>query len=200
MATPKTAARMLVLAALAAALAACETVPPPRTLPELSFAHLPPIRLAVARLEIDDRYQPPFKEPNVEHRLATPPARAAASWARDRLRADGADGVARFVISRAAVVETHLPTRGGIVGVFTRDQGERYDADLEVMLEILSERGTRLGFINAHASRSRTVEEGISLAERERVWFEMTAALVQDLDGELGRQIRTHLGDFVVTR
>ncbi len=189
---------LLILLMIAAALPSCETAPPSRPLLELSYAHLPPIRLNVAEIEVDNRYRPPLEAPNVEHRFAPTPARAAEIWARDRLRAGGASGRARFVISRASVVETKLALKTGIVGAFTREQAERYDALLQTTLEILSPGGRRLGIVTSSAQRSRTVAEGISIGARERVWFEMTEGMMVDLDAELSGQIRGHLSAFVL--
>ena len=49
----------------------------------------------------------------------------------------------------------------------------------------------------SRAERSRTVAEGVSLNDRERVWFEMTEAMMNDLNTSLQRQINQHLRAFV---
>ena len=118
-------------------LAACETPPPAHKFPNLTFAHLGALNLNVATLEVVSDYRAPLKKPNVEHLFPAPPERTLKRWARDRLKAAGEGGSARFVISRAAVTETPLMMKTGLTGAFTTDQAERYDAVIEATLEIL---------------------------------------------------------------
>ena len=49
----------------------------------------------------------------------------------------------------------------------------------------------------SRAERSRTVAEDVSLIDREKVWFEMTEAMMNDLNASLQRQINEHLRAFV---
>lgn len=158
---------------------------PPPDLPDLAFGRLGVIRFDVLTLQIVDSWQPPARPPNVEHLFPLPPALAAERWAKDRLRAAGPAGVARFEILQAGVVEE--PHEGS----------DRYDAILEVRLQLSSGDGKRTGEISARASRSRTIERDASLDERERIWFEITEALMRDLDAELERQIARHLQGFL---
>ena len=46
--------------------------------------------------------------------------------------------------------------------------------------------------------RSQTVPEDITLAGRERVWYEMTEKMMTDLDTVMSKNIDTHLADFIV--
>lgn len=185
----------LVLPALL--LAACETPPSRTPLPDLTYGHLPPFRLEVAVVNIVEGYAPPLAPPHVEHLFPTTPAAAAARWARDRLQPVGRTGEARFTILEASVVEVPLPVSGGIVGALSREQAERYDAVLEVRLDIVNAGGLRAGSVTARAIRSQTVPEGITLNERERVWFALTEALMQSLNAELEANIRRHLAAFL---
>jgi hypothetical protein len=193
------ALKLLVLAFLAPlALGGCETPLPAQKLPTLTYGHLAPFRLDVARIEIVGQYQAPLKTPNVDHLFPTPPAQALRQWAGDRLRPAGKAGTARFVIVDGAAIETSLKRDTGVTGTFKKEQSERYDVRVEVLLEILDEAGKRLGFTTAHRSRSRTVPEDISLADREAGWFTLTEQVMNDLNAALERAIPEHLGGFVL--
>ncbi|MGE0255946.1 MAG: hypothetical protein AB7N54_17595 [Alphaproteobacteria bacterium] len=177
------------------ALAGCTTPPPPQKLPDLTYGHLPPIRLAVDRVDVRDDYKPPLAAPHIEHRVPQAPAKAAARWARDRLVAvpDGGGRVATYTVIDARMTETPLPRTGGVQGMFTTDQAQRYDAHVAVEIEIVDPRGTRLGVVTAEANQSRTVPEGITLDEREKAQFEIVEALMRTLDAELSRSIAATL-------
>jgi hypothetical protein len=184
--------------AAAALLAACQNGPGRPTYPQLSYAHLAPIRLNVADVQVERVYASPGTKPNVEQLFPVPPADAAERWARERLAAAGADGVATVKILQASVVEVALPRTQGMRGAFTTDQTERYDGVLEVAVEVSSRTTGRRAMVSSRAQRSRTVPEDITLNEREKVWFEMTEALMNDLNASLERQIYDNLGPFVV--
>ncbi len=186
-----------VAAAMCGVLAACETPDPEPAYPELSYAHLGAIQLDVGRIEVVRAYAPPAKKPNVEHLFPVSPLAAAERWVNDRLRAAGRTGVAQATISRASVVEVPLKRTTGVRGIFTKDQSERYDGVIEISIRILGDDGREKARVMSRAERSRTVAEDVSLADRGKVWFEMTEAMMNDLDASLQRQITEHLHAFV---
>lgn len=179
-------------------LAGCAAPPPTPTLPELTFAHLGQIRLDVGKIEIVDEYVPPLKAPNVEHEFPVAPAEAAQRWSHDRIIAAGTSGLARIVIRNAGVIEVSLEKTTGLTGLLTVDQAARYDATLEILIEIRSDRGTQEAFVRAFASRSQSVPEDITLNERQAVFYELTEGLIGDLNAELEKNIRQHLAKYLL--
>jgi hypothetical protein len=178
-------------------LVACQTPDPEPKYPDLSYAHYGAIPLDVARIEVVRAYTQPAKKPNVEHLFPVNPMASAESWVKDRLRAAGRSGVAQATISSASVVEVPLKRSTGVRGVFTKDQAERYDGLIEMTVRILGDDGQEKASVRSRAERSRTVAEDVSLIEREKTWFEMTEAMMNDLNASLQRQINEHLRSFV---
>lgn len=174
--------------------------PPGAQFAEITFQQYPRFNFAVGRIEIVREYMAPATPPHVDHLSPVPPLQMAERWARDRLAATGGPGELRYVIKRASVIESQLPRTTGIRGAFTNDQTQRYEAVVEVEIEIRNERGYRDGIATGRAERRRSVAEDISLAERERVWFAMTEELGRDLNLELERGIQGALGRFLAPR
>lgn len=164
---------------------------------QISFAHLQPISLNVARIEVENRYVSPATRPNVEHEFPVSPAAVASNWGRDRLRAVGQSGVTRVVVRRASVVEVPLKRTTGVTGAFTRDQSERYDAIIDMMVELRDADGNVRVTAESTAKRSRSVSENISLIEREKIWFEMTETMMSDLNTALENQVRIHMKEWI---
>lgn len=191
------AASLAVLAGLD--LAGCATPPPQNRFPELTYAHLGQFRLAVARIDVISEYKSPFAPPNIEQDMPVIPEQAMRRWAADRLVATGAAGhTAQFIIQDAKVTDTKLPKTPGLQGVFTTDQSDRYDASFAARLVIRAETGYYgTGQASAQATRARTVAEGITINERNKVWFELVEATMNALDTELDHQIRNNLGRFL---
>ena len=186
----------IVAAALGfALLTGCETQVPAQKLPDLTFAHLAPLQLAVQRVETVSRFAPSLRAPNVEHAFPVPPARALERWASQRLKAVGGNAQARFTILDAAVTETKLPRDTSMRGAFTKQQSERYDARVEAVVEIQD--GARHGAANAIGTRWITVGEDVSLNERERIKFNLIESLMKDFDAEIEKNIRQHLANWL---
>ena len=190
--------RRYLVSLLVVFLAACETPVATQTLPELTYGHLSKFTLDVAGIDVKAKYVPPMQAPNVEHLFATPPGKALRRWAADRLRAAGRRGRARFLILDAAVTETPLKLDKSFTGAFTKQQSRRYDATVEVSLEILDDKGFRTGFANARVMRSRTLGEDATINDRERMWFDLTEALMQDLNAEMEKNIRQYLSGYLM--
>jgi hypothetical protein len=191
--------RFLVLAfAILGLLAGCETPPPHPTFPDIRFTNEPPIRLAVAAVEVRNEYQPTYRAPHVEHLFPVPPARAAENWAHDRLKAVGNAGRARFTIKDAEVIEVELKKASeGIRGALTSEPAQRYDLTLDASLDMLDEHGLPLRTVSVKAARSQTVLEGITPSQREETWYAMTKAAMADFDRQMEAEIRNNFGPYL---
>lgn len=190
--------RLFSLGIILSSLASCQVTYPKQIFPELTFQHLKSLNLNVAKIEIISSYNQPMNAPNVDHLFHTPPAAALEGWAKDRLHAVGTDGYARFTIIEASVTETRLDKKKGIIGVFTKDQSERYDAILEAKLEIFNDRSLSKGFAKAKATRSVTVSEDSSINQRKQVWFNLTEKLIGDINAELENNISIYLSRWLI--
>lgn len=182
---------LAVLVAAAAPLAPAAAQQPPGL--GLSFAGKGVMTLDVAEIEVVDEYVPPMKEPNVEHLLPVTPSDAVRLWVQDRLKAGGGSGRARIVIRTASVKETELERTGGIRGWFTKDQSERYEGRLDVEVQVDRPAQGFAGSASVSVTRSTTVAEDVSLAEREKAMLDLVRAMATDLDAQLDAAIRANL-------
>jgi hypothetical protein len=190
--------RLMVAVAAALVVGACQNAKPPmQKLPEISFANLRPFQLDVGQLEIVSEFVTPGRSPHVEHLMPVSPEGAAQRWAQDRLKPVGRVGSARVVIKDAKVVEVPLAIDKGLAGAFKKEQEIRYDAALSVAVQILDARGMVQGETVAQATRSRTVAEGITLNERDRVLYDISESLVKDIDQQMAQLIQSYLGRWV---
>lgn len=192
--------RRIFLVASAAILAGCETTPPPRPVfPDIRFTGKPPLRIDAAALDVERVFRSTLQTPQVEHLFPVSPEQAMEQWARDRLQPVGTTRRIRVRILDASVKEIELPRTPGLRGAFTTDQAQRYDATAELTVDLMGERGFPERSITAKAFRSRTVPENITPNDRERIWYELTEALMADLDTELEKQIRANFGFYVMS-
>ena len=68
---------------------------------------------------------------------------------------------------------------------------------INILVEIRDEVGNSRVTVETTVSRSQTVPENIPRVQREKVWFEMTEAIMSDLNAALEKQIRIHLKEWV---
>lgn len=166
-------------------LAACELTPPRPEYPPFSYSEKAPMRFDVAQLVVELAYKPSSEPPNVELLFPLRPDQAAAGWAGDRLVAAGSTRRLRFIVSTASVTETALETETGMSGAVTIDQAERFNATLTIDVQIVEDDGFVVGNATATVRRSVTVPEDASLNDREGTWYQLTKALMDDMDSQL---------------
>jgi len=185
---------------IAGLLAACDTPPSREPFAKLTYAYLPPFRLAVGRIEVVESYRPINTPPHVELEFPVSPTQTAAQWGHDRLQAAGGADRAVYTVLRGDALETRLPASesGGLLGSFdTPPPAERYDLTIAVRLQIVEPGGRVAATVDGTVSRSRTVGDDATLNDRERGWFEMTERAMKDLNDQLEKSIPVYLHNYL---
>jgi hypothetical protein len=185
------------LSLLAAAVTACAFDDPSNRFADITYQHLPDIRLDVGEVQIEQAYVAPSEAPNVGYRFPVAPKDAAAQWGRDRLVAQGDRLTFRYIVREASAIETALKTKSGVTGLITTDQSERYDTHIVIEMQILDGRQLQ-GSATAEARRSITVPEDITLKDREKVWYKLTEDTMNDLNDQLEQTIKTAFFPYIV--
>lgn len=178
-------------------LGACAKTPPAPRFPALTYGHHGVINLDVASVEFVPLYVAPQTQPHVEHMSPASPMAAMQNWTNDRLRAVGRNGYVRVVVSNASIIETPLQVTEGLRGWFTTEQAARYDAVIEVEIQIRDEGNVQRAFTRAKAERSRSVPEGASINARETTLFQLVEATTAEINTELERSIRQYMQLYV---
>jgi hypothetical protein len=145
----------------------------------LRFNDLPPIQLQVASIAIEQRFIPAGVAPDVSYRDPAPPIEALKAMANDRLQAFGTANKAVFAILDASL---------------TRDN-DVVTGSFAVSLAILDDSGTQLGFAEA---RVQSRHPG-RINDIRPVLYDITRALMSDMNIEFEYQIRQHLKAWLTT-
>lgn len=193
-------ARRVVLALLLAVPMAGCGLPHPRhpDRPEITFAEAP-LRLAVGRIESENRYRPPLAAPNVEHLFPVSLAGNARRWGETRLNAaaglkDPADGerMARFTVERAEAVAVAGAAAGAVAGA----EG-LVRARATTRLEIITPPGQSLGSATADVTVEATIPPNLAPEARMDAQQALTQALLARLDAAMTAAVRARLGAFL---
>jgi hypothetical protein len=185
----------IVLAALL--LSACETVPARFTPPAFAFeqSQSQPIRLQVGSIEFINHYQPPLRDPQVEHLFLVTPSAAIERWVSSRMVASGGAGVLQITLHEASVTSHALPTTTGVKGLFTDDQDTRYDGKIAVTFRLFdgtSNASRAAG--DVEVTRFISLNERATIDMRERRFHQMLDTMMTDFNREAEQRLRQHFG------
>jgi hypothetical protein len=145
----------------------------------LRYGYLPPIQLNVASIEIQQRFIPGGVAPDVSASDPAPPVQVLHDMGQDRLQAFGISGKAVFAILNAALTRVDDVIRG----------------EMAVSLTIYNNDGVQQGFAEAHVDRTHTGDvKGL-----RRVLYDMTKAMMDDMNVEFEYQVRHNLKPFLTT-
>ncbi|MBN8900044.1 MAG: hypothetical protein BGO51_06595 [Rhodospirillales bacterium 69-11] len=159
------------------ALAACGGEEP-ENFPPLRYAYLPPIRLNVASIDIQQRFIPSGVAPDVTQYAPVRPADALRAMAEDRLQAFGTAGRAVF-----SIVDASLTRRRDVL-----------DGSMAVMLDIYAADGQRAGYAEARIVRQHT-----GVDDLRRTLYEMVKAMMDAMNVEFEYQVRRALRGWLTS-
>jgi hypothetical protein len=194
---PKRTLRLAAAFAALLALAGCDTAPPVQVLPPISFAGETPIQLDVGHLIIQPAYHSPRRPPYYDYLMPVAPEAAAVTWAKERLQPVGRTGYARVTIRDAKVIETDLPTQKGVGTMFTDQLSQRFDGTLDVTVEILDARHMPLAHVEARATASRSLPQGLSIDQRNRELYDLTTSLIHNIDSQMNGLINSYMARWI---
>jgi hypothetical protein len=147
--------------------------------PPLRYNYLPPIRLNIASIAVDQRFYPSGVAPDVTAFDPVHPVEALRAMANDRLQALGTSGQAVFGITNAALTR----------------QDDVITCVLAVVLEIYPEPGVRSGFAQANASRQHTGDAD----DLHDTLYEITKATMDAMNVEFEYQVRRNLQPWLMS-
>ncbi|MCC9621468.1 hypothetical protein LPB41_07140 [Thalassospira sp. MA62] len=186
-----------VAAGLVVALVAACTTAPMASYPDVTWRHLDPLVFSAGPVEKVAAWNSNEKG-SIGSDLPFSLGDMAMNWPDDRIQTAGTSDMLRYSVTEASITSNALKTTGGFTGMFTDDQSDKIDLKVAAKLELMTADGTPKGEVSAMATRSRTLNESMSVSEREKAIYDETAAVLMDLDRELDRQINANLGRFLV--
>lgn len=160
-------------------LAACGGEEEPQSYPALRYSYLPPIRLNVATVEIQQRFIPSGVSPDVTQIAPVRPGDALRAMAEDRLQAFGTSGRAVFSILDASLVRHR----------------DVIDGALAVRLDIYDADNARVGYAEARVTRQHSGDPD----PIRKTLYEMVKAMMDSMNVEFEYQVRRVLRSWVTT-
>ena len=139
----------------------------------LRYDYLPPVRLNVERLRLDEAFAPPSGPGEVGHLAPVGVAGTLFLMARDRLKAVGVGGAATFSIQAASITR----------------MGEALKGVLAVRLDVRDADNANRGFVEARVTGTR----GVGGQGERAALYDLLKSMMDDMNVELEYQIRREL-------
>jgi len=158
-------------------LAACGGSSP--TYPTLRYDYLPPIRLNVAAIDVQQAFVPSGVAPDVSPLDPAQPVDALRQMAADRLKPFGPAGRAVLVIQNASLIRV----------------GDSITGTFAVRLDIYTSANNRVGYAEARVSRSHPGD----VDDIHQTLYDMTKQLMDEMNVQLEFQVIHSLRDWVAT-
>ncbi len=183
---------------VAALLSACGSTPEPAPPQEVSFADTTVLNVDATSIDIRFINRPPQEYPHVGHRSPVTFERAVRDWVDARFELTGNTASAfRITVRKHDITEELLPVETGLSGAFKKEQSAKYEARLEIALDLVDPNGEILGSAEGESWNTYTVAEDATENDKRIVWVDMIAKAFNGLDQELIPRIREGLGDYV---
>lgn len=181
--------RKLFFAAACFALSACVTTPMPINNPPLDYAAMQPIRLDVRELLIINDSSTTAATQSLAA-YGQSPEQALREWASKRIQTVGSQGSYSLIIKDANFNIVKLPVKSGFKGWMEREQAERWDAYLSVLVAI---EGSAAQYPAAEMTisvrSSLTLPEEASDGEKTQTYNSIINKLIELFDAEAQKQM-----------
>jgi hypothetical protein len=188
--------KKIVFAAAFFVLSACVTTPMPINNPPLDYNALPPVRLDVSELLIINDSSTTTATQSLAQ-YGQSPEQALREWAEKRIETAGTQGMLSLIVKDANFNIVKLPLKDGIKGWLERQQAERWDAYLSVMVSI---EGSASQYPPAELTismrSSLTLPEDASDAEKRQTYTSIINKLITLFDAEARKQMDKHFSAY----
>lgn len=187
------------VALISTVLGACSSAPDPVPVPtDVVFTNTVALNVDATSLDVQIENTPPKEYPYVGHRSPVTFERAVQKWVDTRFTLTGNTASAfRVTLKKGEIVEELLPVERGISGTFKKEQAAKFEARLEVVVELIGPNGEVLATANGEARNSHTVPEDATENDKRIVWIGMVEQAFNSLDQELGPRIHQGMGEYI---
>ena len=179
-------------------LGACGSSPEPVVPRDVAFAVTEALSVDATSVDVQFMNVPPREYPHVGHRSPVTFEDASRKWIGTRFHLTGNAAIAlRIIFKKGDITEELLPVKTGIAGTFKKEQAGKYEARLEVALELVDPNGKVLASASGEAWNTHTVPEDATENDKRIVWVGMVAQAFDSLDQELTPRIHQGMGEYI---
>ena len=158
------------------------TIPEGKPMPELTFEHMAPFPVNVAKIDVENQYDPASDPQDVSSSFPSPPDIMLRRYAENRLQPVGQQGTLKFVIEDSHIHHSLVQPAGKFTGWLGIDRKDLYEVVMRLrMFEITADGHERTNAV-LNLRRSISIPQRYSVAEKDIEKFKFLEMLMQDVD------------------
>ena len=170
-----------------------------KPLPEMTFDHIVPLPLDVAKIDIENDYNPSADPKDVSSSLPTPPDILLRRYAEKKLSAAAKPGgsderTLKFIIEDAHVYQQTIAPDNKMLKWLHMGGKERYDVFMRVRMYTVDAGGHQSTHSILNFTRYIAIPQNYSLAEKELEQFGFLEMLMKDADKAIEETLRDKMG------
>ena len=162
-----------------------------KSLPDMTFAHLQPLNLNVADVEINNNYDPNLNDRDMSIDLPVSPDIAVKRYAESRFEAVGTRGKFIFTIENANTGYELIEPEGSLKQWMGVDRSEKFDVSVIVRFFYIDGLMNESPHSVMEFKRSITIPYSYSLARKEHEQFKFIEVMTKDIDEAITQTIQT---------
>lgn len=187
----------LLLCASLGALSACVDTPITKSIAPPAYETMAPFTLDVAEIIVINDSKTTDTTQKLADAFKASPEAALREWANKRLKTTGSMGSLSLIIKDANVTSAALPLKGGMSGYFTKEQAERLDAYLNVLISVEGGQGQPPAEVTVAVRSSHTIPEKATDAEKDKIYQNLLSSLMGQFNSEADTQIRNYFSGYI---
>jgi len=164
---------------------------------KITFDKYPVISVNAAKIEVVNNYEMPMEEPHVEHLFPVSLQTTMTNLIDSKILGMGqATNKLRVLIDEMSVIKEPLDIDKSLWGKFKKQPNEVLKSRIVMRFEMVdaNDPDVILGHTTLVAKRNRTLMEGLSVAGREKEYYELTNSLVDDVTKGFQETVKRYFG------
>ena len=162
------------------------------------YAQFPKLTYLTNSIEINNKYEPTYEDPFLDHIIDTSPTSRINEWIEKNIKGFGVQNKLIITIEEASISYLNFKSEKKIAGIFYKPNEVKYDLKYEVVFEIYNDSDVRIAHTVAKVTRSTTSLNSISLYEREQILNDLVYKSLKDLAIKSKELSRKYLNEYAL--
>ena len=162
------------------------------------YAQFPKLTYLANSIEINNKYEPTYEEPFLDHLIDTNPSSRISEWIESNVKVFGVENKLVITIEEASISYLYFKSEKKIANILYKPNEVKYDLKYEIVFNIYNDSDIRVANTVVKITRSTTSLSSISLYEREQILNDLVYKSLKDLANKSEELSRKYLIEYAL--
>ena len=151
---------------------------------DINFDNHKSFTIDAARLIVEQKYNTNISYPYIDHLVKQDLVSLVSSWSIARLNTETSNNIGnlKVIINEASIKALPISDNNKIEELFMSNAAINIEMNLDVIIDLLNEKGNRISYVNIKVFKSQELGSNISLLEKDYKIQEMSRYMMMDFD------------------